>query len=250
MQIHELTQKPLKEGALTSIAKGVASQVASNASQKILGTDVFDKTDQSMGPESEQRARAMSRSLITQQAATNQKLWNQGVASMMQKAGVGSAAQLDSTSQQSLAINLLNQLHKNFLQGKIEDYKQLPNVVNVPQPPSQTPPATEVVRNIETAMDQINSLRNIDNPQASTADWQKLATAAYDGLALLQFHPKTIGTSKASAVTDPQVDAAMKAIGLDPAALTTLNAVVKKSGGVKPTGNATLDGILKAANLI
>jgi hypothetical protein len=126
--------------------------------------------------------------------------------------------------------------------------------VEVPKPPSQTPPATEVIPAIEAAMDQIASLRNIDNPQASTADWQKLATAAYDAMALLQFHSKA-GAEQAArggrAAIDPQTDAALQAIGLDADGLKKLNAVVKKSGGtVKATGNPTIDGILKAARLL
>ena len=257
MQIHEIFQKRrVNEGALGAIAGGVASQLASTASQKVLGIDVFDKTGQDIarGPEAEQRARAMSKSMIATQAATNQKLWNQGVATMMRQAGVGSAAQLDPTSRQSLNINLSNQLHKNFLQGMIKDYKQLAAAVEVPKPPSQTPPATEVIPAIEAAMDQIASLRNIDNPQASTADWQKLATAAYDAMALLQFHSKA-GAEQAArggrAAIDPQTDAALQAIGLDADGLKKLNAVVKKSGGtVKATGNPTIDGILKAARLL
>lgn len=247
MQIHEIfNRKPTNEGVL--------GQLASNVSQKVLGTDVFDKTDKALGPEAEQRARGMSKSMITTQAATNQKLWNQAVADMMKRAGAGSAAELDSAARQSLAINLTNQLNQNFLQGKIKDYKQLAAAVEVPKPPSQTPPATEVVPAIDAAMDQIASLRNINNPQASTADWQKLATAAYDALALLQFHPKA-GTDAAPTsrtVADPQTDAALKATGMDADTLTKLNAVVRQSGGatVKATGNPTIDGILKAARLL
>lgn len=249
MQIHEIfNRKPTNEGVL--------GQLASNVSQKVLGMDVFDKTGQDIarGPEAEQRARAASKSMITTQAATNQKLWNQAVADMMKRAGVGSADQLDAASRQSLIINLTNQLNQNFLQDKIKDYKQLATAVEVPKPPSQTPPATEVVPEIQAAMDQIASLRNINNPQASTADWQKLATAAYDALALLQFHPKA-GTAAAQTsriVADPQTDAALRAAGMNADTLKKLNAVVQRSGGAdaKATGNPTIDGILKAARLL
>jgi len=248
MQIHEIfNRKPTNEGVL--------GQLASTVSQKVLGTDVFDKTGQDLagGPEAEQRARAASKSMIATQAATNQKLWNQGIAAMMQKAGAGSAEQLDSVARQSLVINLTNQLHKNFLQDKIKDYKQLGTVTEIPKPPSQTPPATEVVPEIQAAMDQIASLRNINNPQASTADWLKLATAAYDAMALLQFHPKSgIAAQTGKIVSDPRTDAALKAIGMDAEALVKLNAVIKQSGGTKvnATGNPTIDGILKAAKLL
>ena len=262
MQIHEIFQKrQVNEGVLgaiaggaKAIAGGVASQLASTASQKVLGTDVFDKTDKALGPEAEQRARAMSKSMIATQAATNQKLWNQAVANMMKQTGAGSAAELDPTSRQSLTINLSNQLHKNFLQGMIKDYKQLAAAVEVPQPPSQTPPATEVVPAIEAAMNQIASLENMDKPQASTADWQKLATAAYDAMALLQFHSKA-GAEQAArsgrAAVDPQTDAALRTIGLDAAGLEKLNDLASKNGKpIKATGNPTIDGILKAARLL
>lgn len=247
MQIHEIfNRKPTNEGVL--------GQLASNVSQKVLGIDVFDKTGQDIarGPEAEQRARAMSKSMITTQAATNQKLWNQAVADMMKRAGVGSADQLDAASRQSLVINLTNQLNQNFLQGKIKDYKQLAAAVEVPKPPSQTPPATEVVPEIQAAMDQIASLRNINNPQASTADWQKLATAAYDAMALLQFHPKGGAATAQNVVSDPRTDAVLKATGMDADTLTKLNAAVRQGSGgaVKATGNSTIDGILKAAKLL
>ena len=247
MQIHEIfNRKPTNEGVL--------GQLASNISQKVLGTDVFDKTGQDIarGPEAEQRARAASKSMITTQAATNQKLWNQAVADMMKRAGVGSADQLDAASRQSLIINLTNQLNQNFLQDKIKDYKQLAAAVEVPKPPSQTPPATEVVPEIQAAMDQIASLRNINNPQASTADWQKLATAAYDAMALLQFHPKGSAATAQNVVSDPRTDAVLKATGMDADTLTKLNAAVRQGSGgaVKATGNSTIDGILKAARLL
>ncbi len=247
MQIHEIfNRKPTNESVL--------GQLASAASQKVLGTDVFDKTGQDIarGPEAEQRARAASKSMITTQAATNQKLWNQAVADMMKRAGVGSADQLDAASRQSLIINLTNQLNQNFLQDKIKDYKQLAAAVEVPKPPSQTPPATEVVPEIQAAMDQIASLRNINNPQASTADWQKLATAAYDAMALLQFHPKGSAATAQNVVSDPRTDAVLKATGMDADTLTKLNAAVRQGSGgaVKATGNSTIDGILKAARLL
>jgi hypothetical protein len=247
MQIHEIfNRKPTNESVL--------GQLASAASQKVLGTDVFDKTGQDIarGPEAEQRARAASKSMITTQAATNQKLWNQAVADMMKRAGVGSADQLDAASRQSLIINLTNQLNQNFLQDKIKDYKQLATAVEVPKPPSQTPPATEVVPEIQAAMDQIASLRNINNPQASTADWQKLATAAYDAMALLQFHPKGSAATAQNVVSDPRTDAVLKATGMDADTLTKLNAAVRQGSGgaVKATGNSTIDGILKAARLL
>lgn len=272
MQIHEIFNRKVNEasvggavrgavqgaktagGVLGAVASGIAGQLKSTASQKVLGTDVFDKTDKALGPEAEQRARSMSKSMIATQAATNQKLWNQAVAEMMKTAGAGSAAELDSAARQSLVINLTNQLNQNFLQGRIKDYKQLPAAVEVPKPPSQTPPATEVVPAIEAAMDQIASLRNINNPTASTADWQKLATAAYDAMALLQFHPKggTAAALPSSTVSDPKTDAALKVTGMDADTLTKLNAVVRQSGGppVKATGNPTIDGILKAARLL
>lgn len=248
MQIHEIfNRKPTNEGVL--------GQLASTVSQKVLGTDVFDKTgqDRAGGPEAEQRARAASKSMIATQAATNQKLWNQGIAEMMKTAGAGTAAELDSAARQSLVINLNNQLHKNFLQDKIKDYKQLGTVTEIPKPPSQTPPATEVVPAIEAAMGQIASLRNINSPQASQADWLKLATAAYDAMALLQFHPKGgVAAQSGRMVSDPKTDAALKATGMDADTLTKLNAVVRQSGGatVKATGNPTIDGILKAAKLL
>jgi hypothetical protein len=198
----------------------------------------------------------MSKSMIKTQAATNQKLWNQAVATMMKTKGVTSADQLDSVSRQSLDINLNNQLNQNFLQGKIKDYKQLADVVEVPKPPSQTPPATEVVPAIEAAINQIASLQNMtkDKAAAAAADWVALATAAYDALALLQFHPKA-GTGAAPTsrtIADPQTDAALRAAGMDADTLTKLNAVVQRSGGpdVKATGNPTIDGILKAARLL
>lgn len=248
MQIHEIFQKK-------RVNEGVLSQLASTASQKVLGIDVFDKTGQDIarGPEAEQRARAASKSMIATQAATNQKLWNQAVANMMKQTGAGSAAQLDPTSRQSLTINLSNQLHKNFLQGMIKDYKQLAAAVEVPKPPSQTPPATEVVPAIEAAMNQIASLENMDKPQASTADWQKLATAAYDAMALLQFHSKAGAEQAARSVraADPQTDAALRTIGLDAAGLEKLNDLASKNGKtINATGNPTIDGILKAARLL
>lgn len=247
MQIHEIfNRKPTNEGVL--------GQLASNVSQKVLGMDVFDKTGQDIarGPEAEQRARAAAKSMIKTQAATNQRLWNQAVATMMKEKGVVSADQLDSVSKQSLAINLTNQLNQNFLQGKIKDYKRLADVVEVPKPPSQTPPATEVVPAIEAAMNQIASLQNINKPPASEADWIALATAAYDALALLQFHPKGGKADAQTAVADPQTTKVLNAAGIGQDALTAIKAAVRQNGGpeVRATGNPTIDGILKAAKLL
>jgi hypothetical protein len=88
MQIHEIFQKKRVNeatlggavqgvktagGVLGAIASGVAGQLKSAASQKVLGIDVFDKTDKALGPEAEQRARTMSKSMIKTQAATNHR---------------------------------------------------------------------------------------------------------------------------------------------------------------------------------
>lgn len=257
MQIHEIFQKKrVNEGALGSIAGGVASQLASTASQKVLGTDVFDKTgqDRSMGPESEQRARNAAKSMIPTQAATNEKLWNQAVASVMQQAGAPSADQLDSASKQRLTDNLLKQLHSNFLQNKIKDYKQLPTVVNPPQPPSQTPPADRVVASINAALDSIASLANMGNTQASKQDWLALATSAYDALALLQFHSKENEVAQTTTgVADPKADALMKASGMSAPGLVGMATALKKSGEkINPegTGSPSMDALLRAAKLL
>lgn len=258
MQIHELTHKrQVAEAALGAIAGGVAGQLASTASQKILGTDITDNSDsQNMYAPgtSFEKSKAMSAPLIRSQAMANQKLWNQTLSQQMAAQGVTALNQLDPVQIDQMQLNLEKQISKNFLQGRAgDDYRKLPNLVDA----RARADATKAVQELDSAVDKIMDFSSTTKtPAQSLAEWTELTTAAFDAMRLLQFFPgqgKQTAPAGGSATLSPKAQALAAAIGLDPADLGKLKYAITAAGekiNAAGTGSQSLDDLLRAAKLL
>jgi hypothetical protein len=260
MQIHELThRRQVSEasfggatGALAAVAGGIGKQLASTASQKVLGTDVFDKDTQSpYGTETSfEKSKAMAAPLIRTQAAANQKLWDQTLSKQMAAAGITALSQFPPDQIDNIKINLDQQINKNFLQGRLgDDYGRLPEKVDA----KMRSEASKIVQQLDDAADDIMNFSLAKSPAQAQAAWIQLTTAAFDAMRLLQFYPAAGQVTVASNALSPKATALMNAMGLEQAGLTALNAALRQSGEkINPagTGSRSLDDLLRAAKLL
>lgn len=246
MEIYEITEA-FNVGAF---AKGAVDSYLSStgAPAAALG----DPSNPYGGGTAIEKATAAAAPIIKQQAVEQQKLWAQAVNKEMTAQGVTAMSQLDPVTVDKMRINLRQQINKNFLQNKVgTDFNKLPGLVDR----SQRAAAQAITQRLRNAEDKIMdfSVANKTAAQSST-EWLELVQAAYDAMQLVQFYPSTgkAQSTTATITANVQANAAMKAMGLTPQQLVKLNAIVKQSGGAKinPTGNQTIDGILKAAKLI
>jgi hypothetical protein len=200
MQIHEITRRKTNEGVLSGIAgaaKAVGSQIAAQANDwatKKTGTDFSQLGPKNPYGDQQKAAAAAAVPVIKAQAEQQQQLWNTAIAKTQEQSNVQSPAQLDTGTKQGLAKSLMNQIHKNFLQGKVgTDYQQLPKWVDG----KAQQQATDIVNRITDAK---QSILNFNNPnktaQQAMAEWQTLSQATYDAMSLMQFNSAS-GTSGA-----------------------------------------------------
>ena len=233
MQIHEITRRRTNEGVLSGIAgaaKAVGSQIAAKANDwatKKTGTD-FSK----LGPnnpygDQQKAAAAAAVPVIKSQAEQQQKLWNTAIAKTQQQNNVQSPAQFDPGTKDGLGKSLMNQIHKNFLQGKVgTDYKQLPRWVE----PAAQQQANDIVQRIDAATQSILNFNNPKTAQQAMADWQTLSQATYDAMSLMQFNSDS-GTSGARKTpTAPGTPAPAPS----PAVSQAAQQIVQQSGITQP----------------
>lgn len=231
MQIHEITRRKTNEGVLSNMAKAVGSHVAAKANDwatKTTGTD-FSK----LGPKNpygdQQKAAATAAApVIKSQAEQQQKLWNTAIAKTQEQSNVQSPSQFDPGTKQGLEKSLMNQIHKNFLQGKVgTDYQQLPRWVE----PAAQQQANDIVKRIDAATQAILNFNNGDKTaQEAMADWQTLSQATYDAMSLMQFSSGSGSSGAGKTPTAPGTPAATP----DPATEKAAQEIVQRSGITQP----------------
>jgi hypothetical protein len=240
MEIHEITEAfnvgAFASGAVDSYLKSTgAPDAALNSPETPYG-----------GQTSIEKASAAAAPIIKQQAVEQQKLWAQAVNKEMAAQDVTAMNQLNPVTIDKMRLNLLQQVNKNFFQGKVgTDFNKLPGLVNK----TQSNAARAITQRIRDAEDKIMDFSVANKTaQQSTAEWQELVQAAYEGMQLVQFYPSQKTAPSAATANN----AAITAIGLTPQQLAKLGTMVKQQGGpaVKPTGNQAVDSILKAAKII
>jgi hypothetical protein len=231
MQIHEITRRRTNEGVLSNMAKAVGSHVAAKANDwatKKTGTD-FSK----LGPKNpygdQQKAAATAAApVIKSQAEQQQKLWNTAIAKTQEQSNVQSPSQFDPGTKQGLEKSLMNQIHKNFLQGKVgTDYKQLSRWVD----PAAQQQANDIVQRIDAATQSILDFNNGDKTaQEAMAEWQTLSQATYDAMSLMQFSSGSGSSAARKTPTAPGSPAATP----DPATEKAAQQIVQQSGITQP----------------
>ena len=233
MQIHEITRRKTNEGVLSNMAKAVGSHVAAKANDwatKKTGTD-FSK----LGPKNpygdQQKAAATAAApVIKSQAEQQQKLWNTAIAKTQEQSNVQSPLQFDPGTKQGLEKSLMNQIHKNFLQGKVgTDYKQLPRWVE----PAAQQQANDIVQRIDAATQSIIDFNTPKTAQEAMAEWQTLSQATYDAMSLMQFSSGS-GSSGAGKTPTAPGSPGTPAATPDPATEKAAQQIVTASGITQP----------------
>lgn len=244
MQIHEITKRKVNEGVLSGISNAV-SKAASSPLAKAVGSHIAAKASDwatkqtgldsgKNNPYSDQQKAAATAAVpvIKAQAEKQQKLWNTAIAKIQQQNNVQSPAQLDTGTKQGLAKSLMNQIHKNFLQGKVgTDYQQLPKWVDG----KAQQQANDIVKRITDAK---QSILNFNNPnktaQQAMAEWQTLSQATYDAMNLMQFNSASGMSSAGKKSNAPAAPSSPAAPAPSPAVSQAAQQIVQQSGITQP----------------
>jgi len=234
MQIHEITRRKTNEGVLSNMAKAVGSHVAAKANDwatKKTGTDFSKLGPKNPYGDQQTAAAAAAAPVIKSQAEQQQKLWNTAIAKTQEQSNVQSPSQFDPGTKQGLEKSLMNQIHKNFLQGKVgTDYKQLSRWVD----PAAQQQATDIVQRIDAATQSILDFNNGDKTaQEAMAEWQTLSQATYDAMSLMQFSSGS-GTSGARKTPTAPGTPGTPAATPDPATEKAAQQIVQQSGITQP----------------
>ena len=237
MQIHEITRRRTNEGVLSGIAgaaKAVGSQIAAQANDwatKKTGTDFSKLGPKNPYGDQQKAAAAAAVPVIKSQAEQQQKLWNTAIAKTQEQNNVQSPAQFDPGTKDGLEKSLMNQLHKNFLQGKVgTDYKQLPRWVE----PAAQQQANDIVQRIDAATKLIIDFNTPKTAQQAMAEWQMLSQATYDAMSLMQFNSDS-GTSSAGKKSNaPAAPGSQPAPTPSPAVSQAAQQIVQQSGITQP----------------
>jgi hypothetical protein len=234
MQIHEITRRKTNEGVLSNMATAVGSHVAAKANDwatKKTGTD-FSK----LGPKNpygdQQKAAATAAApVIKSQAEQQQKLWNTAIAKTQEQSNVQSPSQFDPGTKQGLEKSLMNQIHKNFLQGKVgTDYKQLSRWVD----PDAQQQANDIVQRIDAATQSIIDFNTPKTAQQAMAEWQTLSQATYDAMSLMQFNSDSGTSSVGKKSNAPAAPGGTPAPTPSPAVSQAAQQIVQQSGITQP----------------
>ena len=242
MQIHELTQKPLKEGVLGALASGVAKQATQQfvQSQTGIGPDRFagQRVGQGQRPEA---GLQMNAQLLQQMAKKGQEAWITTQQELAKKANppVASAAELPVDQLKPHLETLIDQLVGDNGYTKETDS-------NDPATATGIDVAKDV---IDTSIDKILSLTKSDPDQAKRpleATWLDMTTK---GIGPLQTYvQQATAASKPGAAPAAQMhpDAAKLIQSLGQASVQNLSKVIQGKT-MNKTGSPAVDGLLQAA---
>ena len=257
MQIHELTRRQTNEGfmdAMGAIKSGVKQSINQN-----LGTNFGGAAaGASVAPGyAQQAATGATAPLIKKMAQEKAGMWDQTLAAAMKNENTPYASQLDGNNLTAIATKMVN----NDLRALGNDYKKLETNVD---PASMGGKGQQMARDIVQRIDNeitklINTAKDPGNTPKTLQDlnqkaWQELAGLIHTAMSMAQFQRDA--STKAAATNpaaDPQLNAAMQAMGVDAAGLMKLNAEVKQSGqklNITSTGSPMVDSLLKAAKLL
>jgi ABC-type transport system substrate-binding protein len=237
MQIHELTQKPLKEGVLGAIAGGIAKQATQQfvQNQTGIGPDRFAGQRVAQGQRSEAGLQ-MNAQLMQQLAKKGQEAWVTTQQELAKRANppVASAAELPVDQLKPHLETLIDQLVGNNGYTKDTDNKDPATATGI-----------DVAKDtIDRSIDKILGLIKSDPDQAKRpleAAWLEMTTK---GIGPLQTYTQP-GTESM-----PQMhpDAAKLVQSLGQAGVQNLSKVTQGKT-MNKTGNPAVDGLLAAAGV-
>jgi hypothetical protein len=283
MQIHELTRPQQTNEAISlsnikSAAGKIGNQVKSAAGKmgdRIAQNPVASALAQSMNRNlgtniggaaagasvapgyAQQAATGVTAPLIKKIAQDKAQMWDQTLAAAMNNEKTTDPGQLDSNNLTAIATKMIN----NDLTALGNNYKRLETSVD---PASMGGKGQQMARDIVARIDKgivelVNSVKDPNNTAKILKDvnqknWQELAGLMHTATSMAQFQRNASTKASAAApAADPQLNAAMQAMGVDAAGLMKLNAEVKQSGqklNITSTGSPMVDSLLKAAKLL
>jgi len=242
MQIHELTQKPLKEGVLGAIAGGIAKQ----ATQQFVQNQTGQGPDRFAGQRLAQGQRAsaglqMNAQLLQQMAKKAQESWITTQQEMAKRANppVASAAELPVDQLKKQMEILIDQLVGN--NGYTKDITSNdPDIAG----------SIEVYKDtIDTSIDKILSLTKSDPDQAKRpleAAWLEMVTKGVGPLQTQMQQAEYAAKPGAAPVAQMHPDAAKLVQSLGQASVQNLSKVIQGKT-MNKTGSPAVDGLLQAA---
>jgi len=244
MQIHELTQRPLKEGVLGALASGVAKQATQQfvQSQTGIGPDQYAGQRVAVGQRPE-AALKMNTQLLQQMAKKGQEAWTVTQQELAKRANppVASAAYLAPQELEPHLTKLIQQL-VGFDFNKDSDFGNSPEV-NMGMKVAKN--------NINKSIDTILKLTKEKPDQAKRAleaTWLDLATKGIGPMQTYAQQAQSLGRTTASA--RPESPAHPDAVKLTQAlGQQSIDAISRYATGktITKTGIPALDGLLAAA---
>jgi len=278
MQIHELTRPQQTNEAISlsnikSAAGKIGNQVKSAAgkigdriAQNPVASALAQSMNQSLGTNiggaaagarvapgfAGQAATQVNQGMVKQLAQEQAGLWAQSLQAALKQTGTPYMSQLNQAELEKIARDMVN---RTLERTTINSYQQLANTVDT----AKKPEAQAVQKSIDTLIQQLAktavspSIRSSELERENAKIWNLLATEIAKTQNLATFNRKQTLTPATNTAANPQLQAAMKATGMNAATLAKLNGVVKQSGerlNITTTGSATVDALLKAAKLI
>jgi ribosomal protein L20 len=254
MKIYEFMQPTVANEAVGTALRGIAS-VAGQAVNTALGTNIGGTAAGARAAPgfTDTAAAQANQGMIKQLAQEQSELWAQSLQAALRQSGSPYMSQLNQANLEKIARDMVN---RTLDRTAINNYQQLAGVVDT----SKTAEARVLQKNIDNLVLQLAktavspTIRSSELQRENIKIWTQLAEKIAQTQNLATFHRKQLATMPGNTgAANPQLQAAMKATGINAATLAKLNAVVKQSGqrlNITTTGSATVDALLKAAKLI
>lgn len=245
MRINEVVNEGIVSG-ITNVAKGVADVAGRGIMQKYGGTSGGTYGTAQSGSAAQMAAGQMTGPLIEKMGQELQKQWmTQGLPALMKASNSTEAAQVDPADQEAELTNLVNKTLKFKYDA--------PNVDPTAQDGRAKAEAAQRSREIQVAIQQIAThpapgSGKVKSANEYKADFANLANAMAALMNLTQFQG---GGGVVGGAADPLANAAMTALGVNIQDLAKFSAVATRGGAkTNPTGNPTVDAMLKTAKII
>jgi hypothetical protein len=272
MQIHELTRPQQTNEAISlSNIKSAAGKMGDRIAQNPVASALAQSMNRNLGTNiggaaagasvapgyAQQAATGVTAPLIKKIAQDKAQMWDQTLAAAMNNEKTTDPGQLDSNNLTAIATKMIN----NDLTALGNNYKRLETSVD---PASMGGKGQQMARDIVARIDKgivelVNAVKDPNNTAKILKDvnqknWQELAGLMHTATSMAQFQRNASTKASAAApAADPQLNAAMQAMGVDAAGLMKLNAAVNQSGqklNITSTGSPMVDSLLKAAKLL
>lgn len=258
MKIYEFMQPHSTNEALGTALRGIGS-VAAQAINKNLGTNIGGVAAGARAAPGDEKtaALAVNQGLAKQLSQEQSGLWSQALQAAMKRANTTYIAQLDANELTKIAQDMIN---RTLDRTGYDSYQSIKNFTKDPALKSQAQALETSITSLVTKLIKTTLSPTIGSSELSKETnkiWNDLAQQIAQTQNFLTFNRDQLrggsGAATVGAAANPQLQAAMKATGINSQTLAKLNAVIRQSGekiNVTTTGSPTVDALLKQAKLI